>query len=160
MWFTILCFATTGARREEVAGIQVSDLDWRKNLIRLVGKGNKVRWVHFHKEARRAVLAYLAVRKSDLPQLWLSDERRPLTVDGVSQAMGAIRQRAGVRYKDVMHIFRRTWAAESSRQQVPTQFILGQAGWESPAMLDRYTRALRDEEDASTAYTSFKPFSR
>lgn len=129
-------------------------------MIRVrMGKGQKDRRVPFHREAQRTVLRYLSYREDGLPQLWVTEERRPLTPGGIGQDMKRLIERAGLRevVKDACHIFRRTWAASAVRQRIPRQFILEAAGWSTPAMLDHYTEAMR-EEGAIEAFREFEPF--
>lgn len=151
-------FATTGMRLRELASLNLEDLDWKAGLIRVMGKGQKERRVPFHKQAQLVVLRYLSQRSDDLPCLWLTEERTPLSYGAVSTDMGQLMRYAGLKVKDRCHIFRRTWAAHASRQGIPTQYTLAVAGWSTARMLDDYTRAMQEEEAAAEAFEGFSPF--
>lgn len=69
---------STGARFSELANLQLADLDWTGARIRVVGKGSKERRVPFTTEAQRAVYQYLQRRADSYPELWISEERRPM----------------------------------------------------------------------------------
>lgn len=152
-------FATTGMRRRELTLLEIDDLDWQRGEIRVVhGKGQKERRVPFLKETQRVLLRYLRQRNDDHPCLWVTEENRPLGYHGLGRDLSRLFQRAGIEVKDVCHIFRRTWAANSVRQGIPRPYTQAVAGWSTPAMLDRYTAAMEAEEGAIEAFRDFDPF--
>lgn len=51
-----------GLRLMEIAGLKLSDIDFRKGLIKVLGKGNKQRFIPIGKPALEAIEAYLRVR--------------------------------------------------------------------------------------------------
>jgi integrase/recombinase XerC len=56
----IFClFLDSGLRVSELAGIKVSDVDWRRNEIKVWGKGSKERRVGFGKKTARCLRAYV-----------------------------------------------------------------------------------------------------
>lgn len=140
----IWLFWTTGIRLSELAGLQLADLDWENNRIKVFGKGSKERFVPFLKEAKHAIWRYKSHRKDNDPHLWLGEERRPLTKDGVDSATQRLVIRAGLQgeIKDLHHIFRRTWAMRQIRAGVPMKYIQLVGGWESVVTLERYVRAM------------------
>ena len=151
--------ATTGIRRRELNLLQVKDLDWEQGRILVMyGKGQKDRLAPFVKEAQRPLLRYLHNRKDSLPCLWVTENGRPLGYHGMGEDVTRLFRRAEIPLADAMHIFRRTFAANSVRQGVPRQYIRAVAGWTSPQMLDRYTAAMEEEEEAIDAFHGFKPF--
>jgi integrase/recombinase XerC len=52
----------TGVRVSELTGLDVGDIDFNRECIRVEGKGRKERFVPFGSKAREALEAYLAVR--------------------------------------------------------------------------------------------------
>jgi integrase/recombinase XerC len=52
----------TGCRVSEVAGINLDDIDFKHEMIRVRGKGRKERFVPFGSKAKEALTAYLEVR--------------------------------------------------------------------------------------------------
>jgi site-specific recombinase XerD len=144
--------ATIGMRLKELAGLMLADLDWKGGTVRIrQRKGQKDRRVPFHRNAQRAVLRYLSCRKDSFPDLWMTEERRPLSYGGFAVDLKRLVTLAGLRgvVKDACHIFRRTWAASAVRQGIPRQFIIAAAGWSTPAM---------QEEGAVDAFRDFDPF--
>ena len=58
----------TGVRREELANIELPDIDERQGLIRVIGKGNKERVVPLGENTRSDLKVYLERRKTFLEQ--------------------------------------------------------------------------------------------
>jgi site-specific recombinase XerD len=137
---------STGMRLSELANLQVTDLDADRNRIKLFGKGRKERFVPYSKEARKAVWRYLAYRDDKLPQLWLSEERKPIKGDGLRLALIRLYQRAGIHVKDTCHVFRRTWAMRNLKAGVPIKYVCLVGGWEQISTLEGYVRAMQSDE--------------
>ncbi len=78
---------STGARFSELANLKKEDLDWNACRIRVFGKGAKERRVPFTVEAQKAVYQYLQKRDDSLPELWLTEERQPISRIGIGQIM-------------------------------------------------------------------------
>ena len=153
--------ATTGVRRRELTLLRLDDLDWKRGQVRVLhGKGQKERQVPFALEAQRPMLRYIKQRWDDLPCLWITEEGKPLSYNGVKQDLERLFERAHLKgeIKDVCHIFRRTFAAHAVRQGIPRPYIQAIAGWSTPVMLDHYVAAMEAEEGAIEAFRGFKPF--
>ena len=148
--------ATTGMRRGELAGLSRKDLDWDRGLIRVFGKGQKERWVPFHQEAQRWVLRYMKFRGDIGEALWVGKQNRRLAPTAITHWFSTLFARAGIPAKDAVHVFRRTWAANTQRQGIPRWHAVAVGGWNSPNMLDHYTREMA-EEDAAESFKNFDP---
>ena len=152
---------TTGMRRMEISSLHLDDIDWDAQLVNIrMGKGQKDRVVPLHRQVQRPLHRHLAFRDDRRPELWLTEERRPLSYWGVGQDIERLMRRAGIRgdIKDVCHIFRRTWAANAVRQNIPRPYVQAIGGWEKPEMIDKYTEAMLEEGDqAIDAFRDFDP---
>jgi site-specific recombinase XerD len=104
----VLVFLDTGLRLAELSALLTSSIDLITGRALVMGKGSKERIVRVGKTARKAVNHYLSMRQDDLPQLWLSEERRPMTKDGIKCTMKKLCIRAGV--KGAAHKLRHTFA--------------------------------------------------
>lgn len=141
----------TGMRLSELAGLEISDLDWnwgpkKCGRIRVLGKGRRERYIEFTKEAKRAVWRYLARRNDNLPQLWVSSRGVPMRADGIGKSIARAYQHAGFKVKDTCHVFRRTWARRKIEEGIPQKYILLTGGWEDAKTLDGYINAMTSEE--------------
>lgn len=138
---------STGARLSELARLRLADLDWQEGSITVVGKGNKIRQVPFTRPAQRAVYRYLSVRKSYLkddhfPELWISEERKPIRKGGLIHASQETYFRAGFKVRDLHHVFRRSWAWRNLKSGMSPKFVQLIGGWESMTMLELYVKKM------------------
>ena len=138
----------SGMRVGECAGLQLADLDWDHNRVRVFGKGQRERWAPFTKQAKKAVWRYLSHRRDDHPQLWLTEERRPAGRWMMPSQMQRLIERAGLHgvIRDRHHIFRRTWAWRNLKAGIPIKYIMAAGGWATVGMLLRYVAAMESEE--------------
>lgn len=65
----LMIFLNCGIRRSELVGLNITDV--YEDRIRVVGKGNKERFVYFGSACRKAIDAYLPIRKRQV----LTDDR-------------------------------------------------------------------------------------
>ena len=153
--------ATTGIRRNEMWMLKKEDLDWDNAAIRVVhGKGQKERRIPFDRQCQRAVLRYMQQRRDSLDWVWVTEEGIRLGYDGIWQDLKRLTERAEVVLKDTCHIFRRTFAANAVKQNIPRPYVQAIAGWSTPQMLDHYVAAMEAEEEAIDAFKEFKPFGK
>ena len=59
----------TGIRRSELIHLQISDIDFQNQLIKVLGKGNKERLIPINRQLRLLINEYLTVRKTTFPDL-------------------------------------------------------------------------------------------
>lgn len=143
---------TTGMRISELTGLRIEDLDSHNDKIRVFGKGRIERYVPYQKEAKKAVWRYMSYRDDKLPQLWLTEERKPMKSSGVQESIERIYKRADIHVKDICHIFRRTWAMRQLRAGVPIKFVQLVGGWASIGVLEGYVRAMESDEALSAKW--------
>jgi site-specific recombinase XerD len=143
---------TTGLRLHEAANIQLRDIEWggakKRGSIRIMGKGQKERYVPLLPRTKQALWRYQSYRTDEYPQLWLTEEGRPATKAMINMVLTRLQDRAGLKglIKDRCHVFRRSWAWRQIQAGVPEKYILLCAGWSSRAMLDRYVGAASSEQ--------------
>ena len=75
----ILTFIDTGLRLFELANIQKGDINMIEGIIKVMGKGQKERFVKIGISTKVAINTYLLKRTDDLPALWLTEERQPIS---------------------------------------------------------------------------------
>jgi len=143
----VLMFLDTGLRLSEMAGIQLADIDFDRETIKVMGKGAKERVVRIGKTAQKALLHCLLMRQDNYPCLWVSEERKPLSHWGIAQVIEVLGKRAGI--SDVRcsaHTFRHTFATRALMNgagEFEVQSLLGHSKLD---MTRRYTASLRSEQ--------------
>lgn len=156
----IYLFLETGARVEEMAGLKVPDIPVtaRTGKVRLVGKGDEVRYNPVPAGSRERVTAWLAERdriltgKSTGDWLWIGQRGR-LTESGLTKLVAAVGRDAGIKGL-TPHDLRHTYATrlrEDGHDPAQIQKLMGHALVETTA---RYFRA-SDEEVAAAVEKTF-----
>ena len=153
----ILMFLDTGLRLSELANIQLRDINFDREIIKVMGKGAKERVVRIGKTTQKAVLRYLLIRQDNHSCLWVTEERKPLTVSGVQIAVKKLCHRAEITdAKCGPHTFRHSFAINFLRNgggEFALQLMLGHA---SLYMTRRYVSTL-GAEDSFKAHQKASP---
>jgi len=143
----VLAFLDTGLRLSEMAGIQLADVDFDRETIKVMGKGAKERVVRIGKTAQKALLRYLLMRRDDYPCLWVTEERRPLTHWGIAQVIERLGKRAGIKgVRCSAHTFRHTFATRALINGAGEFEVQSLLGHNTLDMTRRYAASLRSEE--------------
>lgn len=137
----------TGARVSEVAGIELSDLDFDEELILLTGKGSKQRLVPIGSTLKAALLAYLgaggrsslaAAKKS--PKLFLNARAGALTRQGIDLVIHKRALAVGIeRSRISAHVFRHSCATHMLAHGADIRVVQELLGHASIATTQLYT---------------------
>jgi integrase/recombinase XerC len=95
----VMLLLDTGARRAEMAGLTLADVDLDLDVLLVLGKGRRERALPFGRKAGEALDRYLRVRArhkdAELPWLWLGKRGR-LTAWGLVQVLRRRGAQAGL----------------------------------------------------------------
>lgn len=132
----------TGGRLTETAMLDVDDVNLRRDLIKVRGKGDKERSIPFGEKTGQALTRYLRVRAkhpgADLPGLFLAERgRKRLGRDGVKTMLRRRGEEAGIAHMHA-HRFRHTRAHEWRLNGGDPDDLMAIMGWESREMLRVY----------------------
>lgn len=97
----ITLFLNCGMRLSELVGINISDIDFTENKMRILGKGNKERMVYLNPACIDALQNLLAIRRAnkkavDEPALFISNQNRRISKRRVQQIVIATLKQAGL----------------------------------------------------------------
>jgi len=131
----IALFAESGLRLSELAGIKASDIDWRSQTIRVMGKGRKEAYAPFGALSEGYLKAWLAEYSPNGSCVWGINAR------GVQIMLKRLQEKTGVTCNP--HTFRRTFAVLLRKSGVDCLVIRDLGRWESVSMVERYTRSFK-----------------
>lgn len=112
----------TGIRVSELINLRLDDIDRKKGVITVLGKGSKERRIALGQNCMRNLSYYLDKHRPDAEELaewgsagedhvFLSETRQPLTKNGMEMLFKRLKERAGITGKRISpHILRHTFA--------------------------------------------------
>ena len=112
----ITLFLNGGMRLSELVGINIKDIDFYENRLKVLGKRSKERMVYLNEACVDALQKYLAIRKNnpkaaDEPALFISNQNRRISKRRVQQIVEDMIQKAELDGKGITtHKLRHTAA--------------------------------------------------
>lgn len=104
-------FYATGCRVSELINIEIKNINFSNNTIRIMGKGSKERIVYFGEYARMFLDRYLKVlNNTSNDYLFLNDNMEKLTVQEVENIITNIVKQVSIKTHVTPHTLRHTFA--------------------------------------------------
>ncbi|MBI4305008.1 MAG: tyrosine-type recombinase/integrase [Chloroflexi bacterium] len=109
----ILAYCYTGLRLSELITLEEANISLRQGLIKVVGKGDKERWVPLKPVVVQAMLNYTRFRNVNEKAFWQTKDGGPMKVNTWHLIMSRLKKTAGTQgRRKGTHAMRHTFAAE------------------------------------------------
>ena len=155
----------TGARVSELLGLHPEDCGWSQRLVRLLGKGARVRFVPMGKPAMEALYAYTSRARPILEQrrkkgaatsqLFLNARGTPLSRMGVWKILRKRAREAGLSGRIHPHLLRHTYATHMLRGGASLRVVQELLGHARLATTQIYTSV--DEPYLQAVHRQYHP---
>ena len=157
---------STGCRVSELTGMKVEDLDLKKRMVLVHGKGSKSRWVFLTKGASEEVLSYLPLRSrlvvksgsSEVNSLILNRNGKGISSRGIRFIIEKHIRAIGVGKHVSPHTFRHTFATHLLNNGAGIRAVQAMLGHSSISTTQVYTHVGIDR--LKDAYRSAHPHGR
>lgn len=144
---------STGLRVSAIVNIDIEDIDFKENTIRVIEKGRKTRYIKFADNLRNIILVWIKDRElyfggNETGPLFLSQKKNRVSVDCVQQVVK--------KYTDHLpkhitpHKLRSSAAMNLYSSGVGILTIASVLGHENVSTTQRYTSAYDEEQEHAT----------
>jgi integrase/recombinase XerC len=157
----ILIIYSAGLRISELAALSLPCLEEDLSGARVIGKGNKERYVFFSDEAREALGAYLPGRESRVKaatptdRLFVNRKGGPISVPGVRWIITKYAERSGLDKNIHPHALRHSFATHLVNSGCDVRLVQELLGHASLSTTQRYTHV--DMERLKRTYLKAHP---
>lgn len=130
----------SGIRRAELVGLNLSDVDLQRRVMRVIGKGNKQRSVFINQAAADAITAYLGVRPRTTDEaLFLSNRKTRLSHRQAWVVFREFAQLSGLVKHVTPHVMRHSFATHLLENGADIMTIKELLGHENLSTTQIYT---------------------
>ena len=148
---------SSGLRRSEVTGLKIADVDFFNGVVKVLGKGNKERFVPVTQTALQALRDYLATRPnpSATDALFLNKNGTPLSGDGLAYIFKNTAISSGIARKVSPHSLRHSFATHLLNNGCDLRSLQEMLGHKSLLATQVYTHV--SLEKLKSVYTHAHP---
>lgn len=142
-----------GPRNAEITSLELEAVDLDNQVIRVLGKGRKVRYVPYGYRTAQTLDRYLYARSkhrlADSPYVFLG-KNGPLGRSGMNQMLARRCAQAGIE-RFSCHTLRHTAAHRAMESGMSDLDIQTLFGWSSPKMMSRYASSTKTQRAITSA---------
>jgi len=152
----LLFLLDTGCRASEALSVKLSDLDIVSGRVTIQkGKGKKFRIVFLGTKAKKALKAYIKLRKDGSAWLWIKTDGTKLTYEGLRAILRYSASKTTCKVKPTAHGFRRAFAVNFLRNGGNIYTLATLLGHSDLTMLKKYAKF--DTDDLQKSHSAFSP---
>lgn len=146
----VLFLIDTGCRAGGICGLTLEDIDLAESTARVTEKGERTRFLPLSPVTVDALRAWLAVRPSGSPWVWVTlgprTSRVRLDEEALGEVLRRLKQAAGVSGRANPHSFRHAFAREWLRNGGDLATLSAMLGHADPAVTARFYAVFTDFE--------------
>ena len=137
---------SSGLRLAEVQGLAIKDIDFNRQLIRVIGKGSKTRIIPFGSKARESLIEWLKVYRiwtgdfTPESSVFISQKGNTLTTRQIENRVKLQAQRAGVSVDLHPHLLRHCFASHMLSNSGDLRAVQEMLGHSSLSTTQIYTQ--------------------
>ena len=140
---------STGVRVGELVNIQIKDINIHNQTIKILGKGNKERYVLFGSKLKKVLNLYLTdgrikLLKRQTDYLILNHIGNAITDRGIRNIIQKIIQKGQLEYKISPHVFRHTFATHMLENGAELRCVQELLGHENLSTTEIYTHVTNE----------------
>ncbi|MGE7950036.1 tyrosine-type recombinase/integrase [Lysinibacillus sp. NPDC093688] len=125
----ILFLLTSGCRVSEMSALNIEDINMDKRTAKVIGKGNKIRTIHFSIECALALQDYLHARSYNPKEpLFMNKFGERLLSGGIRGVLKKVGKQADLKKNFHPHCCRHTFATNLLARGADLQFIADEMG--------------------------------
>lgn len=139
-----------GLRVSECVQLELDDIDFSAKLLKIIGKGHKVRYVPFGEWAEQVLQEYLTQARGQLighkehAKVFVNHLGEPLTPMGVSYILSQVIKKSSLTYDIHPHMLRHTFATHLLNNGADIRTIQELLGHDSLKATEIYTHVTKD----------------
>jgi site-specific recombinase XerD len=137
----LLTLVDTGLRLSELASLRVGDINYEQNLLQVMGKGSRERYVPFGMRVAKVLMTYQLKHRPEpigTDNFWLRHDGQPLPASRIEKLVSAYGKRAGLK-RCYAHKLRHTSSVMYLRNGGDVFSLQRKLGHRSLAMTRRYS---------------------
>lgn len=153
----------TGLRISELTSLKINDINFKERLVRVMGKGRKVRIVPFNENALIAVKKYIRLSSNEYSNrgeyVFLNYRGSKISVRGVEKTLKTLFLQVSESGKNVYpHLFRHSFATHLLQRGANLRIIQELLGHSNLSTTEKYTSL--NYKDLLKSYKKFHPRSK
>jgi len=149
---------STGMRVSELVGLEVRDVDFLSNMVKVLGKGKKERLLPIGEPALRILRRYLEKRQSSSPVVFLNKNGTRLTGRGIRNILNKYIHRVSAKEHISPHTLRHSFATHLLNRGADLRSVQELLGHASLSTTQIYTHLTTDRLKA--VYDKAHPHAR
>jgi integrase/recombinase XerD len=153
----ILFLLDSGVRAAELISLTLDDVSVMGDVQVRQGKGKKPRTIYVGGKTRKALKAYMKLRKDDTNFLWVTDDSQKLSYRGLKMIMRRRAEKANVPVPSI-HSFRRWFALTALNNGIDVFSLQKLLGHSDLSVLKRYIK--QTNKNVKDAFLRASPVDR